>query len=130
MKGFLLPSFLIYMYSFVLRTVLWLVTTALPLYAQEKTPLSRKDYENLLYHADERHLPVYKTRRCFLYQNQHYQLDVYRNPCHERCRGLLLLETFTTHALPEVLAAMPPFLPIAREVTGDPAFSMFNLALR
>ncbi len=95
-----------------------------------KTPLSRKDYENLLHHADSRHLPVYKTRRSFLYRQQHYQLDIYRPPCHDRCRGLVLLETFTTHSLEEVLKAMPPFLAIAREVTGDPAFSMYNLALR
>jgi hypothetical protein len=43
-----------------------------------KTPLAKKDYENMLNHADSRHLPVYKTRRCFLYNNQQYQLDIYR----------------------------------------------------
>ena len=43
-----------------------------------KTPLSKKDYDNMLNHADSRHLPVFKTRRCFLYNNQQYQLDIYR----------------------------------------------------
>ena len=43
-----------------------------------KTSLQRKDYDNLLNHADERHLPVYKLRRCFLYKNQQYQLDIYK----------------------------------------------------
>ena len=43
-----------------------------------KTPLSRKDYEYLLNHVDEKRLPVYKTRRCFIYNNQQYQLDIYR----------------------------------------------------
>ncbi len=43
-----------------------------------KTPLSAKDYETLLNHVDERHLPVYKTRRCFVYKHQQYQLDIYK----------------------------------------------------
>ena len=43
-----------------------------------KTPLSRKDYEYLLNHTDEKRLPIYKTRRCFMYNNQSYQLDIYR----------------------------------------------------
>ena len=43
-----------------------------------KTPLSKKDYEYLLNHVDEKRLPVYKTRRCFVYNNQQYQLDIYR----------------------------------------------------
>ena len=41
--------------------------------------LTFQEYENLLVHADPRHLPVYKTRRCFLYNNQQYQLDIYRS---------------------------------------------------
>lgn len=95
-----------------------------------KTPLSRKDYEYLLTHADRRHLPVYKTRRCFLYNNQQYQLDIYRDPCHPRCRGLMLLETFTTLPPGALESRLPPFLSISDQVTGDPAFSMYNLALR
>ena len=43
-----------------------------------KTPLSRKDYEYLLNHTDNKRLPIYKTRRCFMYNNQSYQLDIYR----------------------------------------------------
>lgn len=97
---------------------------------EEKTTLSKKDYENLLNHADERHMPIFKTRRCFLYQNQQYQLDIYRDPCHPRCKGLMLMETFTTLPSAELKPHLPPFLQVSQEVTGDPAFSMFNLALR
>jgi hypothetical protein len=43
-------------------------------------------------------------------QNQQYQLDIYRSPCHSRCKGLILLETFTTLADEELLASLPPFL--------------------
>lgn len=95
-----------------------------------KTPLSRKDYEYLLNHTDNKRLPIYKTRRCFMYNNQSYQLDIYRDPCHPRCRGLMLLETFTTLPGGKLKDALPPFLSISQEVTGDPAFSMFNLSFK
>ncbi len=41
-----------------------------------------------------------------------------------------MLETFTTLSLEELMKTLPDFLDITRNVTGDPAFSMFNLALR
>jgi len=90
----------------------------------------QRDYLNLLAHRDDTHLPIFKTRRCFLYQNQQYQLDIYRSPCHSRCKGLILLETFTTLADEELIASLPPFLRVKRAVTGDPAFSMYNLSIR
>jgi len=96
-----------------------------------KSSLSKKEYENLLVHANPRHLPVFKTRRCFLLHNQQYQLDIYRDPCHPRCRGLLLLETFTTElSVDDAISRLPPFLTVYKHVTGDPAFSMYNLALK
>jgi len=95
-----------------------------------KQPISQRDYTNLLSHRDDGHLPVFKTRRCFLYQNQQYQLDMYKSPCHPRCKNLILLETFTTLNDQEIMASLPPFLRVKREVTGDPAFSMYNLSLR
>ena len=85
---------------------------------------------NLDLTRDDNHLPVFKTRRSFLYENQQYQLDIYRAPCHSRCQGLVLLETFTTLPDDELMASLPPFLRVKRNTTGDPAFSMYNLSLR
>ena len=48
-----------------------------------KTPVSKKDYENLLNHADTKTLPVFKTRRVFMHKNQQYQLDIYRSVLNE-----------------------------------------------
>jgi len=95
-----------------------------------KQPISQRDYANLLAHRDDNHLPVFKTRRSFLYENQQYQLDIYRAPCHSRCQGLVLLETFTTLPDEELMVSLPPFLRVKRNTTGDPAFSMYNLSLR
>merc|ERR1712123_126204 len=47
-----------------------------------------------------------------------------------RCRGLMLLETYTTLSKEEFIDRLPKFLNVDQEVTGDPAFSMFNLSLR
>ena len=51
-----------------------------------RTPITHRDYSNLISQEDPNHFLVYKTRRCFLYKNQYFQLDIYREPCHERCK--------------------------------------------
>merc|ERR1712008_638400 len=72
-------------------------------------------YANLLAHRDDNHLPVFKTRRSFLYENQQYQLDIYRAPCHSRCQGLILLETYTTSSDDELVDSLPPFLAMKKK---------------
>lgn len=95
-----------------------------------KTQLTHRDYINLLTQRDNSHFTIYKKRRCFLDNNQYFQLDIYKTPCHPRCNGLVLLETYS--ALEDVLLdeALPKFLQIICEVTDDPAYSMYNLSLR
>lgn len=95
-----------------------------------KTPLTHRDYSHLVDQEDPNHYTINKIRRCFMYNNQYFQLDIYRDPCHPRCRGLILLETYTTLSADEFREKLPKFLAIDREVTGDSAFSMFNLSLK
>jgi len=97
-----------------------------------KTPVGHREYSHLLDQTDPLHLTVNKTRRCFMYNNQYFQLDIYKEPCHPRCQGLMLLETYTTMTSGEFLEQerLPKFLNVDQQVTGDPAFSMFNLSLR
>ena len=45
-----------------------------------------------------------------------------------RCKGLLILETYTTKFGDDL--ELPDFLDIAKEVTGDPFYSMFHLSLK
>ena len=42
----------------------------------------------------------------------------------------MMLETFSTLPIDELKCKVPDFLDVTQEVTGDPAFSMFNLALK
>lgn len=97
---------------------------------EEKRTLTSRDYSTLLNQVDPHHYEVYKTRRCFLWQNQYYQLDIYKDPCHERCQGMMLLETYTTLSAEELRTRLPGFLKLGPEVTGEPAFSMYNLTLK
>ena len=95
-----------------------------------KTPINHREYSHLLDQQDSGHFTVNKTRRCFMYNNQYFQLDIYKEPCHPRCKGLMLLETYTTLSHLEFNERLPKFLNVDQQVTGDPAFSMFNLSLR
>ncbi|XP_045123588.1 TRPL translocation defect protein 14-like [Portunus trituberculatus] len=95
-----------------------------------KTPISQRDWTNMSAQMDEHHLKIFKKRRCFLHNNQYFQLDIYQEPCHKRCEGLILLETYTTLTSEELQRRLPSFLKIESDVTGRPDYSMFNLSLR
>ncbi|XP_075969274.1 TRPL translocation defect 14 isoform X2 [Anticarsia gemmatalis] len=96
-----------------------------------RTQLTHRDYLNLLPQRDDAHFTIFKKRRCFIYNNQYYQLDIYRQPTHPRCRGLVLLETYSAaYDQSALIASLPKFLTIEKEVTGDPAYSMYNLSLK
>ncbi|RUS69761.1 hypothetical protein EGW08_022475, partial [Elysia chlorotica] len=90
-----------------------------------RMPISEKDYEILLAQRDEQHYTVFKVRRCFLWNNQYFQLDMYQVVHTLICWSLMLLETFTTQKnVPE----LPGFLKVEREVTTESKYSMFNLS--
>ncbi|KOB74562.1 Uncharacterized protein OBRU01_08942 [Operophtera brumata] len=82
-----------------------------------RTQLNHRDYLNLLPQRDDAHFTIFKKRRCFIYNNQ--------------CRGLILLETYSAaYDQNTLLESLPKFLTIEKEVTGDPAYSMYNLSLK
>lgn len=93
-----------------------------------RTSLSARDYDILYSQLDFTRQSVFKTRRCFMWKNQYFQLDIYKEPCHPRCKGLLILETYTTNTGDSM--ERPDFLDIVKEVTGDPLYSMFYLSLK
>lgn len=95
-----------------------------------KTQLTQRDYLNMLAQKDEAHFTIFKKRRCFLVNNQYFQLDIYQEPSHPRCRGLMLLETYTSLEGEQLKKSLPKFLNIVKETTGDPSYSMYNLSLK
>ena len=94
---------------------------------ERRRSLNNRDYEALVIQESSNHLPVHKTRRCFLFNSQYYQLDTYSD---ERCQGLMLLATYTNMSVTDLRQRLPDFLNIGPEVTGDHAFSTFNLSLK
>ena len=81
-----------------------------------KTPVGHREYSHLLDQTDPLHLTVNKTRRCFMYNNQYFQLDIYKEPCHPRCKGLILLETYTTLSPDTFQERLPKFLNVDQQV--------------
>lgn len=94
-----------------------------------KTQVTHRDYLNMLAQKDDNHFTIFKKRRCFLVNNQYFQLDIYKEPCHPRCQGLILLETYSPLKGRSLQNTLPQFLTIVEEVTGNPSYSMFNLSL-
>lgn len=92
---------------------------------ETERPLSPQEYVNLLSYADPERKTIKKTRYCFLYENQYFELDEYK----EDVPGLEskhVLEIELTHIEQDI--KMPPFIEIASEATGDKRFSNYNLA--
>lgn len=48
----------------------------------------------------------------------------------QRCKGLILLETYTALEGIKLNESLPDFLNIVKPVTGNPDYSMYNLSLR
>jgi predicted ATPase len=90
--------------------------------------ISSREYELLLAQKDGNHYTIFKKRRCFLWNNQYFQMDIYEEPCHPRCRGLIILETYTTMKGNEL--KLPEFLEISAEITKDRSYSMYNLSMK
>jgi len=88
--------------------------------------ISGRTYQLLLNQRDQKTYTIFKKRRCFLFNNKYYQLDIYREPCHPRCKGLMILETYTTATDAEI--TIPDFLTSECEVTEQPLYSMYNLS--
>ncbi|KAJ3090775.1 hypothetical protein HK102_002734 [Quaeritorhiza haematococci] len=94
--------------------------------------LSPREYSALRAQADPTRVPINKRRRCFLYKDRYFQIDVF-----ESARpGLVLLEAYLDYETSNNsqngegaagLEFLPDWLDLT-EVTDDKAYSMFNLA--
>ncbi|VDM08157.1 unnamed protein product [Wuchereria bancrofti] len=64
-------------------------------------------------------------------RSRYYHLDTYTSPLPPSCEGkpLMLLETYTTALVGDTSEPLlPDFMNILKEVTGDPAYSMYTIA--
>ena len=90
---------------------------------EDEETVGEKEYRALLSRRDPALQTVSKTRYAFSLDGQVYEVDVY--PFWGR---VAVLETELSDA--SLHAAIPPFLSVIREVTGEAAYSNRNLARR
>lgn len=82
------------------------------------------EYLELMQTADPKRQTIHKLRRCFVWDNQYFELDTFISP--EFPHRLLELE-----GLADVTnITFPPFLKVLAEVTEDPRYYNANIAKR
>lgn len=84
--------------------------------------ISKKKYEDYLKEPLPGKFTVEKTRFVFKYDDQIFELDVFKG----RLKGLAILEIELEKKSQKV--RLPPFLDIKKEVTTDKRYNNFNLA--
>jgi CYTH domain-containing protein/predicted ATPase len=85
-------------------------------------PITGRDYVGLLSQADPQRPVIRTRRRVFVWSGRYFQLDMFLEPR----TGLELLEAEFDDELSPV--ALPPFVEVEREVTGDERYSLDRLA--
>lgn len=84
--------------------------------------ITKAQYEKYLKKAHPDKIPVEKTRFVFKYNDQVFELDVFKGPL----KGLVIMEIELEDKDQEV--ELPPFIAIKKEVTEDKRFTNFHLA--
>ncbi|KAJ3322500.1 hypothetical protein HDV06_003044 [Boothiomyces sp. JEL0866] len=86
--------------------------------------INPREFESLRTQVDPTRVPINKVRRCFLFNDRYYQLDIYKSPS----QGLVLLEAYLDYD--ETGKIMVPEWLDCEDVTDKPGYSMYDLALK
>ena len=81
-------------------------------------------YESLLQQADPYRATIRKTRRSFIWNGQYFEIDSFHSPVD----NLVMLQTKGVERQETV--NFPPFLRVIADVTGNPQYYNYNIALR
>ena len=86
--------------------------------------VSNNLYESLLQQADPYRQTIHKNRKSFIYQGQFFELDTYLKPVD----NLVILETKGIARHEDI--KFPPFLKVAKDITGDTKYYNYTLAIK
>jgi CYTH domain-containing protein len=89
---------------------------------EEEHEISKAQYEKHLKNANPEKVAVEKTRFVFKYNDQVFELDVFKGPL----KGLAIMEIELEDM--DDTVELPPFLKTIKEVTKDKRFTNFALA--
>ena len=81
-------------------------------------------YESLLQQADPYRATIRKTRRSFIWKGQYFEIDTFHSPID----NLVMLQTKGVEQQETV--NFPPFIKVIEDVTGNPQYYNYNIALR
>lgn len=84
--------------------------------------ISEKEYNNYLKKSNPDKVPVEKTRFVFEWQDQTFELDLFKG----HLKGLAIMEIELDDI--DDTVELPPFLKVVKEVTKDKRFTNFALA--
>lgn len=90
--------------------------------SEHERHIDYREYFEFFRNRDPTFHPIEKDRHCFVWNNQYFELDVFRSPH----RNLHLLEIELTEECSTV--ELPPFINVIMEVTDDLNFSNKELA--
>lgn len=85
--------------------------------------ISSRQFREMRIQRDPGKKIIKKDRICFLWENQYFELDIYKSL---KPFGLMILEIELTEKHDKI--TLPPFLKIAREVTSEKKYFSANLA--
>lgn len=86
--------------------------------------ISNNLYESLLQQADPYRQTIHKERSSFIWKGQYFELDHFLEPVQD----LIILETKGMQQNESVV--FPPFIHVLEDITGNPKYYNYNLALR
>jgi CYTH domain-containing protein len=81
-------------------------------------------YEQMLQQADPYRTTIRKKRQSFIWKGQFFEIDSFQNPV----SNLVMMETKGVTAQETV--NFPPFIRVLEDVTGNPKYLNYNIALR
>ena len=88
--------------------------------------ISEQEYEDQSLFCRFDTEPVHKTRTCFFYDNQYFELDTFPDGVIEEGCHYLELELTDRNQI----ITFPDYIEVVREVTGEPGYSNFEIAQR
>jgi CYTH domain-containing protein len=89
---------------------------------EKEHEITKSQYEKNLKNCHPKKVEVQKTRFVFKYNDQVFELDVFKGPL----KGLAILEIELDDI--DDTVELPPFLKVIKEVTKDKKYNNYNLA--
>lgn len=89
---------------------------------EKEFEITKSQYENHLKKACPDKIEISKTRYVFKYNDQIFELDIFKGPL----KGLVILEIELKNKNANV--ELPPFLDLKKEITKDKRFSNYSLS--